>query len=559
MSWRYRFVFFILTAVFVVIIGRLFYWQVLKSQELSALAQSQSSGVVKLLPIRGEIKASDGFPLAANKISYLAFANPKEIKEKNKIANVLSLALNIDSASVSSKLSQDLFWVSLKSGLDTPTKDYINSLKLPGVGFEEGFNRFYPEASMSSHLLGFVGKNELGQDKGYFGLEGYYDRLLRGKESYGIEIHDALGRPILSKMNMTSGDIKGSDLVLNIDRAVQFLVERKLKEGIEEYGASSGMVGILEPKSGNVIAMASFPNFSEEKFPNYDEKLYKNPFISDLYEPGSTFKPLVMAAAIDAGLITPHTQCPICDGPLAIGGYEIHTWNDKYYRNINMIDVIMRSDNTGMVFVAQKLGVDKMISYLTKFGIGELTDIDLQGEVSPRLKDRKFWYPVDLATTGFGQGISVTPIELLRAFAAIANGGKIMQPQVVSTIKTPTGETIKISPKVVSAPIAEKTAKVMTEMLVNAVEKGEASWASLKGYKIAGKTGTASIPVKGHYDTSKTIASFIGFAPAYDPKFVMLVILDKPTASIYGAETAAPIFFSIAKDLLDYYDIPSSE
>jgi cell division protein FtsI/penicillin-binding protein 2 len=223
-----------------------------------------------------------------------------------------------------------------------------------------------------------------------------------------------------------------------------------------------------------------------------------------------------------------------------------------------MLEVIQHSDNTGMVFVAQKLGIDRMLSYLNKFGIGDTTGIDLQGEVSPVLKPSNQWYAVDLATAGFGQGISVTPIELLDALGAIANQGRRMEPHVISAVESPDGSLTKIQPKVLDTPISEETAQVMTEIMVNAVNKGEASWARLKGYRIAGKTGTASIPVAGHYDPNQTIASFIGFAPADDPKFVMLVILDRPTVSIYGAETAAPIFFDIAKDILSYYGIAPS-
>jgi cell division protein FtsI/penicillin-binding protein 2 len=305
--------------------------------------------------------------------------------------------------------------------------------------------------------------------------------------------------------------------------------------------------------------MASYPSFSPIDYWNYTEDLYKNPFVTDTYEPGSTFKPLVMSSALDANLVTPETKCPICDKPVSVGGYDLHTWDDKYFPNTTMTDVIIHSDNTGMVYVAQKLGVDGMISYLTKFGIGKPTGIDLQGEVAPVMQDKKYWYPVDLATAGFGQGISVTPIELMDAFSAIANGGNRMQPRVVSSVLTPQGETLSIAPKVLDTPISEKTSKVMTEILVDAVNKGEASWVRLKGYRIAGKTGTASIPVKGHYDSSQTIASFIGFAPADNPKFIMLVIMNRPTVSIYGAETAAPIFFDIAKDLLNYYGITPTE
>jgi len=526
---------------------------------LSELAQSQYRGFIKVLPKRGEIKTSDRFPIVTNKVSYQLFINPTEIKDKNQTVLTLSSLLDITKASVSAQLLPDRFWVPVKSGITASKKEEIEKMQLPGVGFEEHYTRFYPEASVAAHLLGFVGKNEAGTDKGYVGLEGFYDRLLRGKDGYLLELNDALGRPIIPKRTPMLGGSDGGNLLLSMDRPVQFLVEQKLKDGIEKYAASGGMIGIMDPQTGDVISMTSSPSFSPQKYWEYDESLYTNPFITNTYEPGSTLKPIIMAGALDAGLITPQTKCNICGGPISVSGYELHTWNDKYYKDTNMIEVIQHSDNTGMVFVALKLGADRMISYLTKFGIGELTGIDLQGETAPSLKPRSAWYDVDLATTGFGQGISITPMELLTAFSALANGGKLMQPRVVAAIENSNGEVFKMPTKVTSQPISEKTAKVMTEILVNAVEKGEAQWTKLKGYRIAGKTGTASIPVKGHYDPNSTIVSFIGFAPVEKPKFVMLVILDKPTTSIYAADTAAPIFFDIAADLLNYYGIPPSE
>lgn len=559
MTWRYRLIFFFLLLAFIVIIIRLFYWQVVKAQELTELAKSQYASAVKILPKRGEIKTSDGFPLASNKISYLVFANPKEIKNKDETSTILYKILKIDQASVSAQLSLDRFWVPLKADIDPKVKDEIESLQLQGIGFEQQFSRFYPEASQAAHLLGFVGKNETGEDKGYFGLEGYYDRLLAGKEEYVVSAHDALGKPILSQMRISSGRTDGSNLILTIERPLQFLVEKKLKRAIEQYGAEGGMVGIMDPKTGSILTMVSFPSFDPSNWPDYSQDLYKNPFISDTYEPGSTLKPIIMASALDAQVVLPQTKCPICGGPVTIGDYEMHTWNNKYTKDITMIDTIVRSDNTGMVFVAQKLGLERMTSYLQKFLIWNFTSIDLQGESAPSQKPKNLWYPVDLATVGFGQGISVTPIELLSAFSAIANKGRIMQPHVVSKIESFDGKIATLEQKAIVAPISEKTAKIMTEILVNAVDKGESSWAKPRGYRIAGKTGTASIPVAGHYDPSKTIASFIGFAPADDPKFIMLVILNKPTTSIYGAETAAPLFFDLARDLLSYYGIPPSE
>ncbi len=559
MTGRLRLTLFFILFCFCFIVFRLFYWQIVRAEELSYLGRSQYGNFLSVPAKRGELIASDGFPIVTNKLAYLVYANPKVVSDKQKTVNVLSQSLKEDPASISALLSLDKFWVPLSHGVDTSVKKQIESLLLPGVGFSEETARFYPEASMAAQVVGFVGKDALGQDQGYFGLEGEYNLQLRGKDGTIAQIHDAFGKPIVSKTSLDSEAVDGRSLVLSLDRSVQFMVEQKLKRGVEIYGAASGMVGIMDPKTGNIIAMASFPNFDTQNYKDYSSDLYKNPFISNLYEPGSTFKSLIMAAALDAGLVKPDTKCPICTGPVSIGGYDIQTWDNKYYPNTTMVDVIKHSDNTGMVYVAQKLGLDRVISYFKKFGIGDLTGIDLQGEVANGIKDRNSWYPIDLATAGFGQGISVTPIELLDAFASLANGGKRMEPHLVTQIKTPQGETIFIKPKVVSQAVSETTSKVMGEILLNAVEKGEAKWTKLKGYKIAGKTGTAQIPIAGHYDPNKTIASFIGYGPYDNPKFVMLVVIDRPTTSIYGAETAAPIFFDIAKDLMMYYKIPPQE
>jgi len=556
MKWRFLFILCFFIISFLGIILKLAWWQIVDAEELSHFAHSQYERPLEISPIRGEIKTSDKFPLASNRLSYLIFANPKEILEKDKTADILAPILQEEKATISALLAKDLFWVPLKSQVVTEDKTKIEKLTLPGIGFEEQTTRFYPEASLAAQLLGFVGKDSFGNDKGYFGLEGYYDRQLKGRPGQAIEIHDAFGRPILSKLNdASSGQQDGRTLVLHIDRAIQFLVEKKLQDGIEKYGAESGMAVVMDPKTGSMLAMASFPSFDPRSFQDSAETLYKNPLITDLYEPGSTFKPLIMSAALNSKVVTPQTTCPICDGPVSLGGYNLHTWNDKYYKNTSMIDVIIHSDNTGMVFVAQQLGLDRMLDYLERFGIGGLTSIDLEGEAAPLLKDRNNWYPIDVATAGFGQGLSITPIELLDAFSTIANDGVRMQPQVVSSVITPDGQTISVPPKILNYPISSQTAHVMTKILIKSVDEGEAKWARLKNYQIAGKTGTASIPVNGHYDTTKTIASFIGFAPAENPKFVMLVILNKPTASIYGAETAAPIFFDIARDILTYYGI----
>jgi cell division protein FtsI/penicillin-binding protein 2 len=550
--------FFYLFCFFAVVL-RLAHWQIVEADSLSLIGESQYGRSITLTPKRGEIKTSDNFPIAANKLAYLVFANPKQVSDIQTTAQILSPLLESEVASISSLLSLNRYWVALNPGVSYEKKEQIEKLGIKGIGFEEQYVRYYPEASTAAQLLGFVGKNSEGSSEGYFGLEGYYDRQLRGREAKAVQIHDALGRPILARMTGKVGGDDGRDLVLHIDRAVQFLVEEELKNGIERYGAQGGMIIVMDPKTGAVLSMASAPTFDQREYKDFDDGLFRNPIVSSTYEPGSTFKPLIMSSAIDAGLVTAQTKCTICDGPVSLGGYEIRTWNNKYHPNSTMMEVIQNSDNTGMVFSAQKLGLKRVLSYLDKFGIGEMTGIDLQGEAPAILREPDSWYPIDLATASFGQGISITPMQLISAFSAIANEGKRMEPHVVDKIETGDGKVIVIPPKEIAKPISSATAKIMTEILINAVDKGESKWAKPKGYRIAGKTGTAQIPIEGKYDPNKTIPSFIGFAPADDPRFIMLVVLDRPTTSIYGSETAAPLFFSIAKKLLLYYGIPPTQ
>ena len=444
------------------------------------------------------------------------------------------------------------------SRLSYQQRTQIEALKLSALGFEQQTERYYPEGSMAAHLVGFVGKNQEGEDQGYFGLEGYYDRQLKGRPGSIYLIKDALGNPILTEVREDK-KIDGRTLVTSIDRSVQFMADTDLKKGIERYDADGGTVIIMETKTGKILGVSSYPKFDPAKYWEYDGKYYMSPVVSSLYEPGSTFKVLVMAAGIDSKLVTPDTTCDICSGPVSVDGYDISTWDGKFFPNTNMTDVIQHSDNTGMVFVGNKLGVDRFISYLKKFGIGSTTGIDIQGETTGEIRQQDKWHKIDLATASFGQGISVTPIQLITAINSIANGGKLVKPTVVSKIITPDNKTIEIEPKVEQQTVSYATSKVMALMMLNAVEKGEAKFAKIPNYNIAGKTGTAQIPVAGHYDPTNTNASFVGFFPVEDPKITMLVIVNKPRSSIYGAETAAPIFFSIARDLIQYYDIQPSK
>lgn len=552
---------------FLGILTRLFYWQIVKAEYLQAQAESQHFINSKVEALRGRIYFSDGSLLVSTNPSFNLFGQPKVLtaEQKKDISYKLAKILaeegeEIDdgAADFINKLSQDLYWVPLKRQISVEKKKEIDSLNLPGIGFEQGSSRFYSEGSSSAHILGFLGSDSKGAGKGYFGVEGFYDGELKGVPGTLKHERDASGLPILIGNFLTSKTQNGKDLVLNIDRSVQFIAEEQLLKGIEKYGAKAASAVVMDPKTGAVLALASFPNYDPQKYFNFPKENYKDPVVADQYEPGSAFKVLVMSAAINEDLVKPDTKCDICSGPVAVGGFSIRTWNNHYYPDTTLKEVIIHSDNTGMVFTGQKLGIDKFYSYLSNFGFGVSTDIDLQDESSPEIKPKEKWAEIDLATSSFGQGIAVTPIQMIRAVSAIANGGNLMEPHVVRAIKEE-NSSFEIKPKIVRQVLKESTAQTVKEMMVAAVEEGEARVFRPRGFKIAGKTGTAQIPVAGHYDANKTIASFVGFAPADDPKFIMLVRYDQPSASIYGAETAAPTFFEIAKKLFTYYNIAPTE
>lgn len=556
---RIKLLFILFCLAWLVLVSRLFYWQIGSSDKFFLEANNQYQTKEEISALRGKIFASDGFPLALSKENYTLFIQPNLVKdEPDKIYQKLTQFVPLNSESFL-KIAKDsqIHWYPLIKELESEIKDQITKEKIDGIGFDPQWQRAYPEASIAAHLLGFVGSDNLGRQRGYFGLEGFYDREFQGKTGELFWEKDLLGRRIIIGQGEERKPKSGRDLKLFLDRSMQFLLEKELKKGIEKYSAVSGSLTILDPFTGGILAMASFPTYDPQNFFREDKVNFSNPVISSSFEPGSVLKPFVMAAAIDLGLVTPKTICDQCSGPVQIGEYEVKTWNDKYYPNTNMLEIIQHSDNVGMVFVSRKIGVRNLLHYLDIFGFSQKTGIDLQEESNPELRKENDWKEIDLATAGFGQGVAVTPIQLIRAMAAIANGGKLITPKVVEKIIDGDKE-IKIKIEEGKQVIKPITAKIITEMMVNAVENGEAKWAKPKGYKIAGKTGTAQIPIAGHYDKEKTVASFIGFAPADEPRFVMLVMLREPKVSPWASETAAPLWFEMAKKMLQLLGVPPS-
>lgn len=558
-----------------VVVAKLIYWQVFASQELQAIAQTQHQSVVQIPANRGKILAADNYPLVNNQPAYVTFAYVPDIELPaqtiaDKLGPLLAprpedlgatpSAMLADSlvqstiATIAAKLSNPtVSWLPLGRNTLESTKKTIEAFDIKGIGFEPSQIRFYPEASMAAHVVGFVGSDGSGNPKGYFGLEGQYNFELTGRAGIIRQEKDALGKPIVTGEYADIKSRDGRSLKTYIDRGLQFLIEKELKAGIDRYQAASGEIILVDPKTGGILAMAAYPTFEPAKHRLFTTDRFKNPSISDTYEPGSTFKTIIMAAGINEKVVSPNTQCDsTCDQPVSIGKYSIRTWNNEYNPGQTMTQVLERSDNTGMVFVANKLGKDRVIDYIKKFGFGQATNVDLEGEVTPKLRER--WGDIDIATSSFGQGIAVHSLQMVMAVAAIANEGKLMEPHVVSEV-IDADQTSIIPPKVVREVISKDAAVVVTEMMKQSAQHGDAKWAVPIELEIAGKTGTAQIPIAGHYDAEKTMASFVGFAPASNPRFAMIVKLREPQTSPWASETAAPLWFRIAKEIFTYLNL----
>ncbi|MEK7598095.1 MAG: penicillin-binding protein 2 [Patescibacteria group bacterium] len=550
---KIKFIFLLFIVFYLAIVVRLFFLQVI-------YAPSNKSSYLKtnkLYPVRGKIYDQKNQSLVLNQNSYQLYIEPKKVKDKEELLQLLSKSLEIEEASISAKLDMSKDWVAISGGLPQEQKDKIDRLKLKGIGFDYQTKRFYPEASLSAHLLGFLGKDNQGEDVGYLGLEGFYNRDLRGLPGFLETERDIIGRPILIGVQQRVEAENGRDLTLTIDKNIQEISKKRLLEGLDKYKAKKGCIITADPKTMAILSLICLPDYDLEKYYLFNENFYKNLAISDLYEPGSVFKPLIVAAALEEKKIKPNDIYNET-GQVSVGEYNIKTWNDKYEGRISMTRILEKSSNVGMVYIGEKLGNKKIYNYLEKFGFGQNTNIDLEGEAGGYLKPKANWYPIDYATVTFGQGIAITPIQMIRAFASIINGGYLMKPYVVKKIISENKVT-EIKPKIDRRVISQMTSDIIKKMLISTVENAEAKWDRPKGFSIGGKTGTAQVPIKGIYDTSKTIASFIGFAPAENPKFLTFVVLYEPQTSQWGSETAAPLFFEIVKDLIVYYGILPSQ
>lgn len=544
---------------------RLFMLQVVSYPFYSSLAANSHDVLERLTPVRGNIliRDSDGnlYPVATNRDTYQVYAEPRNVKDPQKAAELLAPMLVMDQNELQSKLTGNGLYAPLTKGVSEDLKRQLVAVMdkdgVTGIQMSREPARVYPEAGMGGHVLGFVGSDANGDRSGRYGIEGYWDKELAGTPGFIAAEQDVGGRMIPLADNKISPATDGASIVLTIDRTVQFFVCSKLKETVAAHGATGGSAIVYDPKTGAVIAMCGDPDFDPNDYSNVqDISVYNNPATFGQYEPGSVIKAVTMAIAVDQGKVGPKTTYTD-EGELKFGPFTIKNSDGKANGVQTMTNVLEKSLNTGAVFAAEQVGLDVFRDYFSRFGFGKKTGIELDSESPGDLSALQKKGEIYMATASFGQGITVTPIQLAAAYGAIANHGVLMKPRIVdSVIWSPTHTETK-EPVEVGQVISDRAAALVSGMLVSVVENGHGKKAAVPGYWVAGKTGTAQIPRTDGpgYMTDFTIGTFAGFAPVDDPKFVVVVRIDKPDDTAFAETSAAPLFGEIAKFLLQYYHV----
>ncbi len=552
--WRIIVLMAVLSAGAVILVARLFRWQVLEHNTLLALAEEEHQSEVTIRPRRGSIYDRNGFLFAADTFQYTVSASPSMISDPQTTADRLHPLLGMSRDEALTALTSEAAWVPLSRAVPQPMGETILEWDITGIQVETYPKRVYPMGTLAAHLTGFVNDN----DNGFYGVEGYYDATLSGTPGLRQIERDPFGSSIPIGPGHYIPTRDGKSLVLTVDRTAQYIVERELADAMVEYQAASGTVVVLDPKTGGVVAMASWPSYNPNDFAEADQNHFPDPAVSEQYEPGSVFKVITLAAGLDSDIITPQTT--IYDGgTIEVGGRTILNWDRQPHGTVDMTTVLGKSLNVGAAQVAVMLGKERFYTYVRRFGFGRITEVDLDSEGPGTLKipGDPNWHESDLGTNSFGQGIAVTPLQMTAAVAALANDGLLMKPHIVQKI-VEDNRILSVQPTVVRRVILGRTAQTLTEMLVAAVNQ-ETELAQVPGYRVAGKTGTAQIPVPGGYHPTFTVASFAGYLPADDPAFVILVVIHKPQTSPWGGQVAAPVFARIAQQLMTLFDIPPDE
>ena len=535
-------------------ISRLFYLQAFKNNDLSKIAVRQHQKTVALEPLRGTIYDRKGRVLAVNLDVESVYAVPSEIENTYEAARRLSKLLNEDFRVIERKLKSDKGFVWIARKLDPNISARIKNEDLEGIGFIKESKRFYPKKELFGQLIGFAGLDNTGLS----GIEARYDEFLKGEDGFIILERDARGSHIFPSSGYKP-PVKGRDIILTIDEGIQYICERELDKAIQKTRAKSGMIIGMDPKTGEMLAMAVKPSFNPNEFIKYAPEEWRNRIVSDPYEPGSTLKVIVASAALEDKVASPSEPMFFGEDKIDIDGEIIHD-TVKEKGRLSFRDVIKRSSNVGAVRIGMRLGKERLYSHLKSFGFGERTDIDISGESKGILRQTREWSKRSIGSVSLGQEIAVTPIQLITAFSAVANNGWMMKPFVVSEIRDGDKIVRKVYPEIKKRVISAETAAEMTRILTSVVEGGTGERAAIEGYRVAGKTGTAQKidPKTGLYSDKYFVSSFIGYAPAEDPQIALLVVIDSPEGIAWGGSIAAPVFKSVAEDVLLYMNAPST-
>ena len=540
------------------LIARLANLQITQHKTLLAKSEKQPHhGNLKTYFGRGTIFDRNGNELATNLVVESVFVVPQEVRDRKYTSKVLASALGQNYDRVYKEVSSNKQFAWIKRKASTDEIKHLKKAALSGVRFRSEQKRFYPKRELAANVIGFVGTD----DYGLAGIEQTYQGKLKGMVYSQPIKQDGRGRNIQNLGSLSRSNLGNYDLMLTLDEVIQFTAEYHLTKQVERYQADSGMAVVMNPNSGEIYAMANVPQFNPNNYNKFTPETRKNNTVVSSYEPGSIFKPIVAAAALDNGIAQPHDKFFCENGSFKIGGRNIGEASNHKYGSLSMQEIIAKSSNIGAIKIAQKLGKDSFYEYIRKFGFGEKTSIRLPGVSSGLLGKRKNWNERSLASISFGQEIAVTPLQMVVALSAIANGGTLMEPHIAKALMQD-GKIIKeIKPKKIRRVISEKTSRQMMEILKFVVKNGTGKKAAIDGFEVAGKTGTAQKYIAETQSYSKTefISSFIGYAPADNPRLAILVMIDNPKGRHWGGVVAAPVFVKIAEKSLRHLNVTSSK
>jgi cell division protein FtsI (penicillin-binding protein 3) len=546
-----------LAAWAIVVVARLVQIQLVRHADYVARAQRQQERTIELAPVRGAIRDARGRILAESVAAESIYADPQAIVDRRAAARSLAsvAALHVSARDLEAKLAGGggFVWIARQLPLDVAAE--VKRLRVPGIYSFEEHRRSYPRNTLAANVIGWVGVD----GNGLAGIEHSFDSYVRGKAGKVTLLRDARKSMYLVGGEGANRPVDGHDVVLTIDSVIQFITERALQRAVDEYHAAGGAAIVIDPSDGAILAMASAPTFDPNRFGDFPPAAWRNRNVQDAYEPGSTFKIVTASAGLEDGLVTPSQFVDCGNGFIQIANTEIHEHGGNRYGVITFEDVMVHSSNVGAVRVGLAVGPSRFYNAIRRFGFGERTGVQLPGEATGLVRRTQSWSALSNAEMSFGQEISVTPLQVVTAIAAIANGGVRVQPRIVDRVVDAHGETIYAPPR--AAPVrvvSEKTAAVLNEILKAVVARGTGQKAALAEHVVAGKTGTAQKAARGGYSPDKVVASFAGYVPADRPRLAILVVVDEPKGAQYGGTIAAPAFKEIAEPALRYLGVAPS-